>query len=89
MVLPAARSHAGEREPLPVVLLCDGDMWFGRLGLRHTLDAMIADGCCRRSPCCRPTRWTGAPGGANSAGGRSSCPSSRTSCCRGPPPSDR
>lgn len=31
-------------EPLPVLVLCDGDMWFGRLGLEHTLDAMIADG---------------------------------------------
>ncbi|MET8472854.1 enterochelin esterase [Streptomyces sp. NPDC006422] len=31
----------GER--LPVLVLCDGDMWFGRMGLRHTLDALIAD----------------------------------------------
>ncbi|MEU6104588.1 enterochelin esterase [Streptomyces flaveolus] len=30
--------------PLPVVVLCDGDMWFGRLGLGGTLDALIADG---------------------------------------------
>lgn len=29
---------------LPVLALCDGDMWFGRLGLQHTLDALIADG---------------------------------------------
>ncbi|OCC09700.1 enterochelin esterase domain-containing protein [Streptomyces sp. PTY087I2] len=30
--------------PLPVVVLCDGDMWFGRLGFQDTLDALIADG---------------------------------------------
>ncbi|MFJ8537002.1 enterochelin esterase [Streptomyces sp. NPDC093591] len=30
--------------PLPVVALCDGDMWFGRLGFQHTLDALVADG---------------------------------------------
>lgn len=34
--------HDGE--PLPVLVLCDGDMWLGRLGLEHTLDALIADG---------------------------------------------
>lgn len=28
----------------PVLVLCDGDMWFGRLGLQDTLDALIADG---------------------------------------------
>ncbi|MFE7138187.1 enterochelin esterase domain-containing protein [Streptomyces sp. NPDC057644] len=33
--------HSG---PLPVLVLCDGDMWFGRLGLPDTLDALIADG---------------------------------------------
>lgn len=33
-----------EGEPLPVLVLCDGDMWLGRLGLEHTLDALIADG---------------------------------------------
>ncbi|GGM15546.1 enterochelin esterase [Streptomyces fumigatiscleroticus] len=33
-----------EVSPLPVVVLCDGDMWFGRLGLAGTLDALIADG---------------------------------------------
>ncbi|MEU6374877.1 enterochelin esterase [Streptomyces sp. NPDC046909] len=30
--------------PLPVLLLSDGDMWFGRLGFGDTLDALIADG---------------------------------------------
>ncbi|MFH9687297.1 enterochelin esterase domain-containing protein [Streptomyces sp. NPDC017413] len=30
--------------PLPVLVLCDGDMWFGRLGFQDTLDALIADG---------------------------------------------
>ncbi|MEV0321953.1 enterochelin esterase [Streptomyces sp. NPDC050658] len=29
---------------LPVLVLCDGDMWFGRLGLQGTLDALAADG---------------------------------------------
>ncbi|OSC75772.1 enterochelin esterase [Streptomyces sp. BF-3] len=30
--------------PLPVLVLCDGDMWFGRLGFQDTLDALIDDG---------------------------------------------
>ncbi|MGW0191670.1 alpha/beta hydrolase [Streptomyces sp. NPDC003362] len=34
----------GTDAPLPVVVLCDGDMWFGRLGFGDTLDALIADG---------------------------------------------
>ncbi|WP_416957755.1 enterochelin esterase [Streptomyces sp. Agncl-13] len=34
----------GGASPLPVVVLCDGDMWFGRLGFGDTLDALIADG---------------------------------------------
>ena len=29
---------------LPVLVLHDGDMWFGRLGFQDTLDALIADG---------------------------------------------
>ncbi|MFC5722352.1 enterochelin esterase [Streptomyces gamaensis] len=29
---------------LPVLVLCDGDMWFGGLRFQDTLDAMIADG---------------------------------------------
>ncbi|MYR41882.1 enterochelin esterase [Streptomyces sp. SID5910] len=40
--LPPGQDRSGE--PLPVVVLCDGDMWFGRLGLDGTLDALIADG---------------------------------------------
>ncbi|MFC9846813.1 enterochelin esterase [Streptomyces sp. NPDC060223] len=35
---------SGGADPLPVLVLCDGDMWFGRLGLGRTLDALIADG---------------------------------------------
>ncbi|MFI5569759.1 enterochelin esterase [Streptomyces sp. NPDC051740] len=30
--------------PLPVAVVCDGDMWFGRMGFGDTLDALIADG---------------------------------------------
>ncbi|MFE0100680.1 enterochelin esterase [Streptomyces sp. NPDC059009] len=30
--------------PLPVLVLCDGDMWFGRIGLQHSLDTLIAAG---------------------------------------------
>ncbi|MGC5535686.1 enterochelin esterase domain-containing protein [Streptomyces sp. SR-10] len=33
-----------ESGPLPVLVLCDGGMWFGRLGFQDTLDALIADG---------------------------------------------
>ncbi|MFD7136560.1 enterochelin esterase [Streptomyces sp. NPDC059894] len=33
-----------DHEPLPVVVLCDGDMWFGRLALGRTLDALVTDG---------------------------------------------
>ncbi|QKW11214.1 enterochelin esterase [Streptomyces sp. NA04227] len=42
----AAPSGLPVREPaeLPVLVLCDGDMWFGRLGFQDTLDALIADG---------------------------------------------
>ncbi|SDP28512.1 enterochelin esterase [Streptomyces sp. cf386] len=36
--------HPAVDSPLPVLALCDGDMWFGRLGFQHTLDALIADG---------------------------------------------
>lgn len=35
---------SGAASPLPVLVLCDGDMWFGRLELGRTLDALIADG---------------------------------------------
>ncbi len=34
----------GDSPPLPVAVLTDGDMWFGRLALGDTLDALIADG---------------------------------------------
>ncbi|BFP54411.1 esterase family protein [Streptomyces sp. CMC78] len=34
----------GADGPLPVLVLCDGDMWFGRLGFQDALDALIADG---------------------------------------------
>ncbi|RII14266.1 Enterochelin esterase [Streptomyces sp. YIM 130001] len=39
--LPAGAPPPGG---LPVLALCDGDMWFGELGLQDTLDALIADG---------------------------------------------
>ncbi|TGB11546.1 enterochelin esterase [Streptomyces sp. MZ04] len=35
---------ATEAADLPVLVLCDGDMWFGRLGFQATLDALVADG---------------------------------------------
>ncbi|MFJ7191954.1 enterochelin esterase [Streptomyces bacillaris] len=48
---PDAVPYRPAREPgewdghrLPLLVLCDGDMWFGRLGLRDTVDALIADG---------------------------------------------
>ncbi|MFC8284963.1 enterochelin esterase [Streptomyces cyaneofuscatus] len=34
----------GEEGRLPLLVLCDGDMWFDRLGLQDTLEALIADG---------------------------------------------
>ncbi|WP_244164933.1 enterochelin esterase [Streptomyces silaceus] len=34
----------GPRPDSPVVVLCDGDMWFGPLALQDTLDALVADG---------------------------------------------
>ncbi|TJZ58897.1 enterochelin esterase [Streptomyces piniterrae] len=30
--------------PLDVLVLCDGDIWFGALDAQHTFDALIADG---------------------------------------------
>ncbi|MFI0239271.1 enterochelin esterase [Streptomyces sp. NPDC016845] len=36
--------HRTDDDPLPVLVLCDGDMWFGRVQLQHTLDALIAEG---------------------------------------------
>lgn len=46
LYLPTGVAHGGTvaQPPLPVVVLCDGDMWFGRMGLEHTLDVLIADG---------------------------------------------
>lgn len=41
--LPPGHGRA-DRAPLRVLVLCDGDMWFGRLGLGGTLDALVADG---------------------------------------------
>ncbi|GAA2342048.1 enterochelin esterase [Streptomyces kunmingensis] len=35
--------HHRDDGPLPVLALCDGDMWLGRMGLQHTLDALIAE----------------------------------------------
>ncbi|WP_051801182.1 enterochelin esterase [Streptomyces sp. NRRL F-525] len=41
--LPPGHERRGP-SPLPVVALCDGDMWFGRLRFGETLDVLIADG---------------------------------------------
>ncbi|MGW4839512.1 enterochelin esterase domain-containing protein [Streptomyces globisporus] len=41
---PERASDDGDGGPLPVLVLCDGDMWFGRLGFQDALDALIADG---------------------------------------------
>lgn len=41
---PRGDTETADTERLPVLVLCDGDMWFGRLGLQHTLDSLIADG---------------------------------------------
>ncbi|MEU0227327.1 enterochelin esterase [Streptomyces sp. NPDC006284] len=41
--LPPGLESAADA-PLPVAVVCDGDMWFGRLGFGDTLDALIADG---------------------------------------------
>ncbi|MGW3329204.1 enterochelin esterase domain-containing protein [Streptomyces rubiginosohelvolus] len=42
--LPPKGAVDGDGSPLPVLVLGDGDMWFGRLGFQDTLDALIADG---------------------------------------------
>ncbi|MFE6286370.1 enterochelin esterase [Streptomyces sp. NPDC057877] len=42
--LPPGHRPDDGASPLPVLVLCDGDMWFGRLGFGDTLDALIADG---------------------------------------------
>ncbi|MER8195565.1 enterochelin esterase [Streptomyces microflavus] len=43
--VPYRPAHGpGEQGRLPLLVLCDGDMWFDRLGLQDTLDALIADG---------------------------------------------
>jgi len=41
--LPPGHDRAATKS-LPVAVLCDGDMWLGRMGLGRTLDALIADG---------------------------------------------
>ncbi|MDT7845613.1 enterochelin esterase [Streptomyces justiciae] len=41
---PGHGTGGGGEQPLPVVVLSDGDMWFGRLGFGRTLDALIAEG---------------------------------------------
>ncbi|MBU6534777.1 enterochelin esterase [Streptomyces mayonensis] len=40
--LPPGQDRTGT--PLPVAVVCDGDMWFGRFSLGDTLDALVADG---------------------------------------------
>ncbi|MFG2163115.1 enterochelin esterase [Streptomyces olivaceus] len=60
--LPPGHEGAA-RTPLPVAVVCDGDMWFGRLALGDTLDALIADGALpplavvAPDAVDRPTRW--------------------------------
>lgn len=41
---PAGAPDAVAAAPLDVLVLPDGDMWFGSMDTRHTLDALIADG---------------------------------------------
>ncbi|MEU6476553.1 enterochelin esterase [Streptomyces sp. NPDC047017] len=66
--LPPGRGH----RDLPVLVLCDGDMWFGRLAFQDTLDALIADGAVPPLAVLAPhavdnrTRW-------RELGGRDSC----------------
>ncbi|MER7169839.1 enterochelin esterase domain-containing protein [Streptomyces mesophilus] len=46
-ITTADANPAADPDPvaeLPVLVLCDGDMWFGELGFQDTLDALIADG---------------------------------------------
>ncbi|MEU6357085.1 enterochelin esterase [Streptomyces sp. NPDC047072] len=40
--LPPGHERAAASS-LPVAVVCDGDMWLGRMGLGRTLDALIAD----------------------------------------------
>lgn len=42
--LPPGGAQLPPGAELPVLVLCDGDMWFGRLDFQDTLDALIADG---------------------------------------------
>ncbi|MER8264385.1 enterochelin esterase domain-containing protein [Streptomyces griseus] len=67
----ADRSGSGRPVPgpLPVLVLCDGGMWFGRLGFQDTLDALIADGALPPLVVLSPdAEDTGAGGGGTGAG---------------------
>lgn len=70
----AARPGDGrpEPDPLPVLVLCDGGMWFGRLGFQDTLDALIADGALPPLAGLSPDAGDAATG-QRDPGGRETC----------------
>ncbi|MFD5349901.1 enterochelin esterase domain-containing protein [Streptomyces anulatus] len=61
-----------ESGPLPVLVLCDGGMWFGRLGFQDTLDALIADGALPPLAVLSPDAGDAATG-QRDPGGREAC----------------
>ncbi|MFD4342000.1 enterochelin esterase domain-containing protein [Streptomyces anulatus] len=61
-----------EPGPLPVLVLCDGGMWFGRLGFQDTLDALIADGALPPLAVLSPDDGDAATG-QRDPGGREAC----------------
>ncbi|UPT42628.1 enterochelin esterase domain-containing protein [Streptomyces sp. WAC00303] len=61
-----------EPGPLPVLVLCDGGMWFGRLGFQDTLDALIADGALPPLAVLSPDVGDAATG-QRDPGGREAC----------------
>ncbi|MFH8668398.1 enterochelin esterase domain-containing protein [Streptomyces anulatus] len=61
-----------EPGPLPVLVLCDGGMWFGRLGFQDTLDALIADGALQPLAVLSPDVGDAATG-QRDPGGREAC----------------
>ncbi|MGW5991212.1 enterochelin esterase domain-containing protein [Streptomyces anulatus] len=61
-----------EPGPLPVLVLCDGGMWFGRLGFQDTLDALIADGALPPLAVLSPDAGDAATG-QRDPGGREAC----------------
>lgn len=73
---PARGRPEPESEPgpgrLPVLVLCDGGMWFGRLGFQDTLDALIADGALPPLAVLSPDAGAAATG-QRDPGGREAC----------------